>query len=110
MSLNYTVVSLLLKRLRIESGLSAKELSLKCNYPEYTVSRIENEKLKPDLLMTYNLLNGLGVSVDYFIGAAEKMVTVDNLNQLQDVKLAKDNLRAARVALSNSLNGRQLIC
>lgn len=102
MSINNTIIAAALRSIRHEKGISAKDLSIKCQYPEYTVSRIEREQLNPNLLTIYSLIKGLGVSMDYFISTAEGMVGTDKVEQLETVKKARENLKEARNMLSKS--------
>ena len=64
-----------LKHLRREKELSQKELGEKIGKTEESaqayISKLENQKLKPDLDTLYNLANLFGVSIDWLIGKTE---------------------------------------
>lgn len=104
MSINNTLIAIALKSIRTEKGISAKDLSIRCNYPEYTVGRIEREQLSPNLLTIYSLIKGLGVSMDEFISTAESMIGTDKVEQLDAVNKARSDLKKARNMLNESLS------
>lgn len=57
----------MLKELRKESGLTQMELARKLNVKQNTISNWENEKSKPDIIMTTKLAEVLGVTTDEVI-------------------------------------------
>lgn len=103
MQMNKIALSAALKKIRCDNGLSARELSVKSGFPEYTVSRIENCALNPDLITIYGLIKSLGVSMEYFINTAEKMIENENVQKIEELNSARKNLRAARNLLLDKL-------
>lgn len=62
----------MLKELRKESGLTQMELARKLNVKQNTISNWENEKSKPDIIMTTKLAEVLGVTTDEVIACFVK--------------------------------------
>ena len=61
-----------LTRLRIEKGLSRRQLEIEAKVPHGVVSRLESaERAYPSVPVAIRLARVLGVSVDYLVGTYE---------------------------------------
>lgn len=103
MNITNGALSAALAKLRVTKSLSAKELSIQAGFPDYTVSRIENGRLKPDLLVVYGLVKALGVSMDEFVAVAENLNNSTGVKQLESIIEARRSLSRAREMLISEL-------
>ena len=60
-----------IKELRIESGLTQKELAKKLNTSNSAVCDWEKGRTQPDLQMLKNIANLFDVSTDYLLGRSQ---------------------------------------
>lgn len=60
-----------IKELRIESGLTQKELAKKLNTTNSAVCDWEKGRTQPDLQMLKNIANLFDVSTDYLLGRSQ---------------------------------------
>lgn len=80
-----------IKMMMNEKGLTQKELSLKANITEASMSKYLSGDRTPRIDVIVNIANALGVSVDSLLGG-----TATQINSLSEAKLVlargKDNL------------------
>lgn len=57
-----------IKRLRLEKGLSQREVAKALELPYSTYSNYENNNREPSADMLYNIATALGVTTDYLLG------------------------------------------
>ena len=60
-----------IKELRLEKGLSQRELAAKTNIKQANISRWEAGLVVPNVLDVWTLANFFNVSIDYLIGRKE---------------------------------------
>ena len=60
-----------IKELRLEKGLSQRELAAKTNIKQANISRWEAGLVVPNVLDVWTLANFFNVSIDYLIGRRE---------------------------------------
>lgn len=65
------------KFLREQINLTQKKLSLILKIPQYTYSRIENEKTEADYETLSEIAKFYGVSVDYLLGVSDNPKPLD---------------------------------
>jgi transcriptional regulator with XRE-family HTH domain len=62
-----------LKKIRLERGLSSRELGRRADIPHETISRLENNsRANPSLPAAMRLAQALGVTLDYLAGMYEE--------------------------------------
>lgn len=81
----------ILKELRIEKGVSQKEVAKSLNTTDVTIGRYENGDREPKGEMLYSLAKYYDVSVDYILGYSDKRKPLTDLSDKQKkaIKLAE---------------------
>lgn len=60
-----------LSRIRFELGLNQKEIAIKLNVAQSTVSRIEKGDRQPDYIYILNLVDKCNVNLEYIFGKSD---------------------------------------
>lgn len=105
-----------LKILRLERGLSQKEVADILGIPVTTLSGYENNKREPNSETLINIANYFNCSIDYLVGRSEVKVdddVLDKVNELDDDLLAfHGNIyeaRKAQIERDRKLTSSQII-
>lgn len=75
----------LIKKRRIELGLTQAELAEKINSDTYYISRIETGARKPTVDYLAALSNALEVSSDYLLGLSSNIVLHEHVTNMEEV-------------------------
>lgn len=79
-----------IRNLRIQSGLTQKELATRCGLPANTISRVESGKTQPQGLTLHKLAAGLNVEPGEFKGERQlsEAFIVELIVSVKDLALA----------------------
>jgi transcriptional regulator with XRE-family HTH domain len=92
-------LGLAVRALREASRLSAKELSIKAGLPDYTVSRIENGKMRLDFATGLALTSAMGVTMDRLAEVAKSFPTTLVTEKTEELKEVRAKLKALQSEL-----------
>lgn len=99
-------LGLAIRALREARDISAKDLSLKAGLPEYTVSRIENGKLRLDFATAFELSFAMGTTLDELANTAKSFTSPDIVEKKEELKEVQAQLKALRADLLKHANSR----
>lgn len=107
-----------LKNLRIEKGLSLKELGYTIGVAESTISLYENNKRQPDFETLIRIADFFGVTIDYLLGRTDeptpthkdngKFTVITPKTGADGLTLEKDE-KALIITLRRSNKGKEFI-
>lgn len=95
----HIALGLAIRYKRVAVGISANDLALRLDVPNYVISRIENGKGPVDFIFMLKLVDVLGTSLEEILTIMKRYDTakIDQVNQLR-VELAKE-LKALKIPL-----------
>lgn len=86
-----------IKLFRKTRNLTAKQLSLAIEEPDYTISRIERGVLTPDFILMIKILTELEVSFTEFIETANKPDLIKESDIIAEINTAIANLKKKKI-------------